>query len=149
LGTELGVWSSSAVTGVSTVWIPNSTGFPNVRTDMIKIRPSDLLAVAATHGRGLFTTTIPSVPTGVTTVGNTKNFIEFTTVNPQQLYIRTGNLNITKMQIRLFDLNGRLIKSLDTKYSDQNIPVNNFPAGSYILKIYGNKGEQYTRHFVK
>ena len=108
-----------------------------------------MLVVAATHGRGLFTTNLPFVVTGVPTVDNTKSFIKYTSVNPQQLYIKTGNLSTTKMQIKIFDINGRLVRSIDTKYSDQVIPINSLAGSSYVLKIFGNKGEQYTYHFVK
>ncbi len=148
LGTELGVWSSSAVTGATTVWAPNGVNFPNVRTDMIKIRASDFLTVAATHGRGLWTTTLPSVPTGIPNVDNTRNFIQFTSVNSKALFIRTGNLNLKKMQVRIFDVSGRLVRSSELGYTDQSVPLYDLPSSSYILKIYGNKGEQYTRHFV-
>jgi hypothetical protein len=149
LGTELGVWTTSQINGTSTNWIPNSTGFPNVRTDMLKFRASDNMLVAATHGRGLFTTTLPTVILGVPTVDNTKNFIKTSFVSGSQLYIRTGNLAVTGMHVRLFDLQGQLLYSSDTKYNDQTVPVGNLPASSYILKVYGNKGEQYTRQFVK
>jgi len=149
LGTELGVWSASSLNGVGTQWIPNSNGFPNVRTDMLKYRASDYTLVAATHGRGLFTTTMPSVATGINTVSNTKDFIRYTTVTAGQLFIRTGNLNMNKMQLRIFDMNGRLMHSGDTRYMDQTINVNRLAAGTYILKVYGTRGEQFTTHFVK
>jgi hypothetical protein len=54
IATEAGVYTTQQINGASTVWMP-SPGFPTVRTDMIKIRPSDYTMVAATHGRGLFT----------------------------------------------------------------------------------------------
>ena len=38
------------------VWSPKVSGMANVRTDQIKIRPSDNTVLAATHGRGMFTT---------------------------------------------------------------------------------------------
>jgi hypothetical protein len=148
LATELGVWSTSQLNGAATTWIPNSTGFPNVRTDMLKLRTSDYMLVAATHGRGLYTTTLPSIPLGLPTVSNTKNFIKSTLVNGQQLFISTGNLPLTKMQIRIFDMNGRLVHSADTRYSDQYVSIDKLAGSSYILKIYGTKGEQYTWQFV-
>lgn len=55
LATELGVWSASTITGNTTVWTANNTGMGNVRVDMLELRTSDKLVVAATHGRGLFT----------------------------------------------------------------------------------------------
>ncbi|MGD0711757.1 MAG: T9SS type A sorting domain-containing protein [Bacteroidales bacterium] len=59
LATELGVWIAT-LNGASTTWVPINTGLANVRVDMIKVRNSDKLIAVATHGRGLFTSTVPS-----------------------------------------------------------------------------------------
>jgi photosystem II stability/assembly factor-like uncharacterized protein len=59
LATELGVWTAAASAGTSTTWT-QSAGLPNVRVDMIDYRSSDQTVIAATHGRGVFTTTISS-----------------------------------------------------------------------------------------
>lgn len=56
IATELGVWSTDNLNGSSTVWGPSNTGLANVRTDMLQIRWSDSVVIAATHGRGLFET---------------------------------------------------------------------------------------------
>ncbi len=149
LATELGVWTTSVVNGASTVWAPNNAGLPNVRTDMLKYRASDFLVVAATHGRGLFTTNITGVTTGIPTVVNTRNFINYITANSSQLYIKTGNLTTTKMAVMLYDAKGSLVYSADKAYSDQLINVSNLASGTYILKLLGNKNEQYTRQFIK
>jgi hypothetical protein len=58
IATELGVWSASVITGVTTLWAPNNTGMGNVRVDMLKLRESDKVVVAGTHGRGLYTTAL-------------------------------------------------------------------------------------------
>lgn len=60
IATETGVWSTTAINGASTVWTA-SPGFPTVRTDMIKYRPSDQTLIAATHGRGLWTQSLATV----------------------------------------------------------------------------------------
>jgi trimeric autotransporter adhesin len=57
IATETGVWTTEFVNDVNTLWTP-SAGFPNVRTDMLKLRKSDNLILAATHGRGLWTTNL-------------------------------------------------------------------------------------------
>src|SRR5205085_3892658 len=44
--------------GGATVWAPSNTGFANVRVDMLQFRNSDSLVMAATHGRGNFTTDV-------------------------------------------------------------------------------------------
>ncbi len=58
IATELGVWSTDNLNGASTEWSPSNTGLANVRTDMLQIRSSDNLVVAATHGRGVFTSDV-------------------------------------------------------------------------------------------
>jgi len=56
LATEVGVWYTTDINGKSTIWFPSNNGLANVRVDMLKIRESDWIVVAATHGRGLFYT---------------------------------------------------------------------------------------------
>ncbi len=58
LATELGVWSTDNLNGTSTLWAPTNPGLANTRVDMLKVRRSDNTILAATHGRGLFTTTL-------------------------------------------------------------------------------------------
>ncbi len=62
IATETGVWETDLIAGAGTIWNANPT-FPTVRTDMIEYRASDRTIAAATHGRGLWTTTIPIVAT--------------------------------------------------------------------------------------
>jgi hypothetical protein len=61
LATEAGIYYTDAINGSSTVW-QSDANFPCVRTDMLKLRLSDNTVVAATHGRGLFTGKLESVP---------------------------------------------------------------------------------------
>lgn len=56
LGTELGVWSTDDLDGNATVWAPSNDGLANTRVEMLQYRSSDKLMIAATHGRGLFST---------------------------------------------------------------------------------------------
>ena len=58
LGTELGVWTTEDIDGEDTEWSPNITGFANARVDMLQSRKSDNTVIAATHGRGLFSTVL-------------------------------------------------------------------------------------------
>lgn len=58
LATELGVWSTDNINASTPVWSSSNTGLANVRTDMIKVRPSDNMLVVATYGRGVYTSDI-------------------------------------------------------------------------------------------
>lgn len=58
IATEVGVWTTDMFDGDNTHWEPTGmeSNFPNVRTDMIQFRKVDNFMVAATHGRGLYST---------------------------------------------------------------------------------------------
>lgn len=56
LATELGVWSTTNLNSGSTSWAATNTGLANCRVDMLQYRASDSLIMAATHGRGVYTT---------------------------------------------------------------------------------------------
>ena len=60
LATELGIWSTDNLNAGTTDWQPTNNGFANARVDMLQYRSTDRLLAAATHGRGMFTTNIPS-----------------------------------------------------------------------------------------
>ena len=56
LATEVGIWRTESFDSSSPTWMPSNSGLANVRVDMLQIRESDYLVVAATHGRGFFST---------------------------------------------------------------------------------------------
>lgn len=88
IGTELGVWSA-ALSGTGTAWQESNTGLARVRTNWVDFRPSDGSLMAATHGRGLYTSTsFASIPiqfvdasykinkTDAATAANCKKYID-------------------------------------------------------------------------
>jgi len=54
------VFQTALINGGSTLWSQEAT-LPVVRTDMLIYRSSDNTIVAATHGRGLWSTTVPTL----------------------------------------------------------------------------------------
>ncbi|MBL7747840.1 MAG: PKD domain-containing protein, partial [Chitinophagaceae bacterium] len=119
IATELGVWSTDNLNGASTVWGASNTGLANVRVDMLQLRQSDKLVIAATHGRGLFSSDIFTTPTArfdadkkVSYTGATVNFFSTsykgtswswdfgdgtnsTLENPGHAYAAAGKYNVT------------------------------------------------------
>ena len=75
IATELGVWSTDDLNGASTVWGASNSGLANVRVDMLQLRTSDKLVVAATHGRGLFSADIFTDPTALFEADNKVTYI--------------------------------------------------------------------------
>lgn len=67
IATELGVWSTDNLNAGATVWGASNSGLANVRVDMLQLRASDKMVIAATHGRGLFSSDIFTDPTALFT----------------------------------------------------------------------------------
>jgi len=149
LGTDLGVWTTSSVNGSSTQWISNNNGLANVPVYMIKYRPANTSLVAATHGRGLFTTTLTGVVTGVSNNVITKDFIKYISPDATQLFIVKGDLNTLSMQVQIFDAAGKLMYNKEHPYQNLAIPISTFSRGSYVVKIQGSKKENFVQQFVK
>ncbi|HLP35417.1 T9SS type A sorting domain-containing protein [Lacibacter sp.] len=59
IATDMGIYETDDINGSSTVWVQNIT-FPIVRTNMLQYRQRDGTILAATHGRGLWTSSFPS-----------------------------------------------------------------------------------------
>ena len=63
LATEVGVWTTSTPAGTGTpgAWLPDNNGMANVASEMLRLRKSDSALAVATHGRGVFTTSLAIV----------------------------------------------------------------------------------------
>lgn len=71
LATELGVWRTENITAENPNWVSSNVGLANVRVDMLQIRASDNEVIAATYGRGLYSS---SGFSGSTSTGLSANF---------------------------------------------------------------------------
>ena len=83
IATEMGVFTTDLINGSATVWNA-SPSFPAVRTDMLKFRTDDRTLLAATHGRGLWTTTLNACAA-------TNSFSNITKCPNQLPYLWNGN----------------------------------------------------------
>ena len=106
IATEMGVYETTNINGASTVWTQDPT-FPIVRTDMLKYRKSDGTVAAATHGRGLWTATIPLTipyvrfafnynyqPEATVTTSGCRSYKDYV-INMKIDIAPTGNANVT------------------------------------------------------
>jgi PKD domain/Secretion system C-terminal sorting domain len=82
IATDFGVWTTESLNGDNTIWLPPvpGRGTPLVRTNMLRLRQSDKMVLAATYGRGLWTTGVfstPSVSAVYPQVGYKAGAVEF------------------------------------------------------------------------
>jgi hypothetical protein len=67
--TSVGIFSSIKLDGMNTIWSPEArTSIGNRIVDMIDVRQSDGFVAAATHGNGVYTTYITTLPTVATAI---------------------------------------------------------------------------------
>jgi len=138
LATETGIWITSNIQAQDVVWEPQGEGMANVRVDMLRIRKADLTVLAASHGRGLFTTTW-DLYAGT---GNEKR-IEQLSVYPNPAH---GNFRITlppaipqEIRIRVYDHSGREVVATEVSVSDEArnpmIDLTGNPSGVYFIQV--------------
>lgn len=117
LATEVGVWTSADVTADSVGWTATNDDLANVRVDMLRLRSSDGVILAATHGRGMFTASSfssamdvspesPQVPTGYALYQNAPNPFNASTKIQYQIPDQA------RVRINVYDLLGRQVKKL-------------------------------------
>jgi hypothetical protein len=139
LATEIGIWSTDNIKAGSVTWKPETDGFANVRVDMLCKRNSDNKVLAATHGRGLFWTTWPSLPFISVEKLTDYRLVIFPNPTNDIVNIRFENQTNDDVQIRLIDLHGKILfndfqPGFSGKYSGK-IDVSNFSHGTYLLEI--------------
>lgn len=149
LGTALGVWTASTISGNTTQWIANNNGLANVPVYMVKYRPANTSLVVATHGRGLFTAPLTGVVTAVSNNVITKDFIKYISADQNRLLVVKGDLNTVKMQVQIYDASGKLLYNNIHPYENLSIPISRWSKGTYIIKMLGNNRENFVRQFVK
>jgi hypothetical protein len=159
VATEMGVWTTDLLNGTSTDWQPTNFNLSNARVDMLQYRSSDRLVAAGTHGRGFFTTIVPSGavrinPDGsspvdiVTPVPDNKNSgsifgiadnIKRESASKKKVYLSGNQLLITVTDnapqlMELYDQSGKLLKK--TVFNGQyRQDVSGFAKGLYYVLV--------------
>lgn len=142
LATEAGVYTTTNINGSSTQWLPETT-FPSVSTYMLKIRASDSTIVAATHGRGLWTSKIPAVaPVNPTVVINqAATQVDPTSVSPINFTVVFSEpvTGFTAAGVTLFGTAGATNKVVTGSGSTYNVAVSGMTNnGTVIATVSAN-----------
>ncbi len=138
VGTSTGLYSTLSLNGSSTVWAQESpTSIGNVVVDMVKSRESDGLVVAATHGYGIFSSTIS---TGVQKIEDRPvSFALFQNYpnpfNPETA-IRYRIPERSQVTLKVFDTLGRTVATLVDKEQGPGEYQASFMAGELASGVY-------------
>jgi len=139
LATEVGVWKTTDISATSPTWSKANTGMGNVRVDMLQYRASDNTIAAATHGRGLFTSTDLTLSVKDNNLtAKTSGIRIYPTLSDGHINI-FSRINAEKTKISAYDINGRLVFSKSVNLvNGGEISVNmSLKSGIYILNLKG------------
>lgn len=137
LATETGLWTTNEFDNDDFTWSPVEN-FPNVRVDMLQVRKSDYVVIAATHGRGLwYGGKYPLIVDPVRE--NSDDLVLYPNPADQSVNIRiTDDLNTDMLEIRIFDPQGKIhYQSLQdvTGVNEISIPVSSLSEGNYLVLL--------------
>lgn len=159
VGTQIGLYSTTSISGSNTEWTPEVSSGPlqYAIVSSLAMRWSDNTMVVGTHGNGMFyanigspveVTSLPPTPTDTSSV-----FILnlYPTLLVNTLNIQVGNLlGVTGMQVYIYNMIGQLDYEAKMSYQNQSIDLAGLPSAMYIMTIVSNDGtHRYTRKFVK
>jgi len=138
IATETGVWTTNSLHTNDVSWEPQNDGMANVRVDMLQMREVDHTVMAATHGRGIFTTEFAyNPPVSIPEFEEADISIY---PNPVKDYVQVGFNEDVKgnFSVRIVDNAGRIL--MDEKYSLEegskiNLNLTAFPKGVYHLVL--------------
>jgi hypothetical protein len=151
IATETGVWMTSVLNLSTVTWAPVNDGMATVRVDMLALRKSDNTVLAATHGRGFFTTTW-DLSTG--TRDASLETVAFAFPNPTG-----GPLQITAhfdraetVTLSVMNLKGQAVYSeqLAVQPGDlrKSVDLSGRAKGVYLVKMNGSKGTMFCEKVV-
>lgn len=136
LATEVGVWKTADISSSSPNWVKANNGMGNVRVDMLQYRASDNTVAAATHGRGLFTSTDFTLDVKDNFIVKDNNIRIFPTISDGLITI-ASSVNAQNAKFTAYDVSGRQVfsKSLNlVNGSEQTIQLN-VKSGVYLISI--------------
>lgn len=141
LATEIGVWESNDLGENDIFWTPTSPGLPNVRVDMLQVRPEDNTVLAATHGRGFYTTTWDII----TGINDSPEYDIQIFPNPTLDVVNvsfptneTGYIKTTLHDATGKVLLHRIVNHSGGRYNGR-VSLSAYPAGRYYLSFELNK----------
>ncbi len=160
IGTSIGLLMTSKLQGDSTVWVQAAANeIGNVLISYLDYRESDRTLVVGTHGRGVFSTQIPNIPSSVQTTATVPQqfVLEQNFPNPFNpvTTIRYSLSSLSKVTLVVFDVQGKTVVTLvneeqtagrkEVRWSGKNVA-----SGIYFYKLQaGSFGETKKMLLVK
>ena len=140
LATELGIWTTNNINADPVVWQPNADGMANVRCDMLAIRQADKTVLAATHGRGLFTTEFLLDPgVGISEAAPNKGLRIYPNPATDIINIDLNGFEIKSSLITITNTAGVEVFRAKVTQEQSVVNLSQLPAGAYQVMVTDGK----------
>ena len=155
LATEIGVWWTNTLNESETEWLPSVDGMANVRVDMLKLRKTDNVVLAATHGRGLFTAQYELNPYVGLEEQSANNDGFFVYPNPatDRITVRANDNCKGNVLVSIANINGKIVYSNKiqntTSSFNKVIELNNISSGTYLITISCDDSKYSSKLIIK
>ncbi len=155
LATEIGVWWTNTLNESETEWLPSVDGMANVRVDMLKLRKSDNVVLAATHGRGLFTAEYVLNPyVGLEEHSTiTEGFSIYPNPATDHITLKTNSSIKGTIEINITTLNGKILYinhiESQTKKLNHRIKLPNLACGIYLINLNYNGNSESKQLIIR
>jgi hypothetical protein len=164
VGTSVGLYAAenigSTLQGNGSInWLRESTDLLGLAVVVsLDYRPQDNTLLVGTHGNGMYVakTGTPNFTGGGSGGGGgggiSDVFVSIAGTLTRSFFdvIAGSTAGITQMELRLFDMQGRLLMRKSYAYSNQRVDISALPAGVYIVDIRSTTGNaSFTTRIVK
>ena len=134
VGTEMGIWGTTDFTVANPVWAQYSDGIGNTRITKIDYRPSTKTLLAATYGRGAWTSTNSPDMSVSNASGKMNNFKVYPNPSRGSVYVKFDSTKFKNLVVNIFDASGKNVFSKKNVGSDEEMTTK-LPKGFYVLKV--------------
>jgi len=145
IATELGIWTCNDLSVESPVWVPQNNGLANVRVDQLDMRANDLTVLAASHGRGLFTTTFDYNIVGLNEITDENQIEIYPNPSNGQFYVDFQNVSEEVKELQIVDLQGKVIYKTNQNSKKIFVDISNYSKGIYVLQLKTSFNNHYTK----
>lgn len=145
IATEIGVWICNDLSADEPMWTPQVNGMANVRVDQLDIRENDLMVLAASHGRGLFTTTFDYNTVGIDEQQEISAFEIYPNPSNGRFYIDFSNSSEDVNHLQIIDLQGKIVFEKNQPSKKIFIDISNYSSGNYVI----HTKTSFNNHYAK
>ncbi|WP_353777036.1 T9SS type A sorting domain-containing protein [Winogradskyella sp. 3972H.M.0a.05] len=139
IGTDLGVWATPDYTDPNPTWVQAYNGMSDVTVVDLDLRASDNTILAATHGRGMFTSQFTDTPLSILeNQFSDRDITLYPTVSNGDIKI-SSNSFVGVANMNIYNINGQEVHKAKLNISsvEENVKLN-LGSGMYFVNIAGD-----------